>query len=419
MRLLLVPFYFPPAGGGGVQRPLKLAEHLAALGIDVRVLAPDDPKWIHRDPLLETPDGMPVDRAPYYGPRGRLPAHELHGRTGLDLAVRRALLTPRRLLVPDETLPWLATAVPKAIRLVRRERIDVVMTTSPPVSVHLLGALVKRRTGVRWVADVRDSILAKEDRAVERWLVRTKEQLQGRVAPFVARNADAAVAVTETIAGELRQFNPSLPVAVIPNGCDFEDFEGLEYRPTDTFRITHTGSFFGKRDPRPFLEALATSDTAIVAHFVGDFRPRDREWAAGLGLGKRLELTPFLPHHETLALQRDSEALLLLLPELGERGRDIPSGKLYEYLAAARPILAAVPPDGSAAAIVRQTGAGIVVPPDDVSAISEALGTLVARWRAGDLPDVSLSEEQRERFSRTTRARELADFLGGLGESIR
>ena len=94
--------------------------------------------------------------------------------------------------------------------------------------------------------------------------------------------------------------------------------------------------------------------------FVGDFRPADREFVESLGLGDRIELLDYVPRRESLALQRDSDALLLLIPEAGGRGHGVLSGKVFEYLAAERPILAAVPPDGAAAQLIRDTGAGVV-----------------------------------------------------------
>src|ERR671929_3538 len=122
MRVLLVSLYWPPAGGGGVQRPLKFATHLPA------------------------------------------------------------------------------------IRIVREEEIDVVLTTSPPGSVHLVGAAAKRATGVRWVADLRDSLVAHPHRRAEQLAVRAKEQGEHAVARLVARGADAVVAVSDAIAVEARGF---------------------------------------------------------------------------------------------------------------------------------------------------------------------------------------------------------------------
>ena len=416
MKVLLVTRYFPPSGGGGVQRPLKLATHLPALGIETHVLAPDDPKWITRDDDLRPPSQAFVHRARYFGPGARMPSEELHGLRGVDLALRKAGLFSRRLLVPDAHVTWSLTAVPAALRIVREEGIDAVLTTSPPSSVHLIGAAVKARTGTRWVADLRDPMIADPDRAAAGLPGRLKERSQYPVARLVARSADAIVAVAEHIAEEARSFSPAGRVVVIRNGCDFDDFAGLEYRRADRFRITYTGSFFALRDPRPFLEAVAQSgDLDVVARFVGRLRPADREWAESLGLGDRLELHPYVPRRRALELQRDSDALLLLVADAGGRGRGAPSGKIFDYLAAGRPILAAVPPDGAAADLIRETKAGLVVAPDDVGGLREAVADLHGRWRSGELDgEFALSPELRDRLSRRRRAEELAELLWSL-----
>ena len=416
MKVLIVTRYFPPAGGGGVQRPLKLATHLPALGIETHVLAPDDPKWLTRDEDLRPPSQAFVHRARYVGPRARMPADELHALRGLERGLRRAGLFSRRLLVPDAHVTWTLTAVPAAVRIVRDEGIDAILTTSPPTSLHLIGAAVKARTGARWVADLRDPLIADPDRAAAGLPGRLKERSQVPVVRLVARSADATVAIAEYIADEVRAFSPAGPVAVIPNGCDFDDFAGLEYHRTERFRITYTGSFFAQRDPRPFLEAVAKSDPEVVARFVGRLRPADHEWAEGLGLGVRLELLPYVPRRRALELQRDSDALLLLVAEAGGRGRGAPSGKIFDYLAAGRPILAAVPPEGAAADLIRETNAGLVVPPDDVSGLTEAIADLHGRWRAGELDgQFALSPELHDRLSRRRRAQELAELLWSLG----
>jgi glycosyltransferase involved in cell wall biosynthesis len=415
VKLLLVTMYFPPAGGGGVQRPLKFATHLPAHGIETHVLAPDDPKWIHVDAELQLPTQAWIHRARYLGPRSRKHAEDLHGRRGLDRVTRQARSLSRRLLVPDENVGWNLTAIPAAVRIARAEGIDVVLTTSPPNSVHLVGAAVKRTTGARWVADLRDSVAAHPHRRVERTAVRAKEKISDQVARLVARQADAIVAASDAIADEARALHPQGVVAAILNGADFDDFAGLEYRRGDRFRITHTGSFFGKRDPRPFLQALADSGLEdVVARFVGDFRSADRDWAAQLDLGDRLELHPYVPRRRSLALQRDSDALLLLIPEAGGRGRGVLSGKVFEYLAAERPILAAVPPEGAAAELIEETGAGVVAAPDDVAALTSALRALHDAWAGGTLDGTPLSPADRERLGRAARVEELADLLRGL-----
>jgi glycosyltransferase involved in cell wall biosynthesis len=314
--------------------------------------------------------------------------------------------------VPDENVSWNLTAIPTAIRIVKREQIDVVITTSPPSSVHLVGAAVKRATGIPWVADLRDSVVAHPHRDAQRMLVRAKEQGEHAVAKLIARSATAIIGVSEAITDEMRERNPKGPVVTIANGSDFDDFAGLEHTPSDTLRITHAGSFFGKRDPRPFLTALKQSGLDdVTVRFLGDFRSTDREWAEEQQLGDRLELIPYAPRRRSLELQRDSDVLLLLIPDAGGRGKGVLSGKVFEYLAAERPILAVVPPDGAAADLIRQTGAGVVVAPDDVEGMTAALRDLHARWRAGALDGTPLSEEWRDKVSRRTRVEELAQLL--------
>ena len=207
------------------------------------------------------------------------------------------------------------------------------------------------------------------------------------LARLVARRADAVVCASHAIAEEMRALQPrGAGASRSGTAATSRTSPGLPYRRADRFRVTHAGSFFGRRDPRPFLDALARADGECVARFVGDFRSADREYAERLRLGDRLELIPYLPRGEVLALQRDSEALLLLIPEAGGRGRGVLSGKVFEYLAAERPMIAAVPPDGEAAALAaldrsrsrrraRTTSTGW----------ADASAELEDRWRAGEL----------------------------------
>jgi glycosyltransferase involved in cell wall biosynthesis len=414
VKVLLVTLYFPPAGGGGVQRSLKLAQYLPALGIETHVLAPDDPKWVHHDPELRVPTQAWVHRVRYLGLRARKPTEALRAADGLERALVQASITTRRLLVPDASVTWNLTAIPAAIRIVRRHGIDVVVTTSPPGSIHLAGAAVRRTTGARWLADLRDPLVGNPHRRADTAATRARQAANEQVARLVTRRADAISCVSEAIAEEVRALGARGVVRTIANGCDFDDFAGLEYERASRFRITHTGSFFGKRDPRPFLQALHDSGLDVVARFVGDFRSTDRDWAESLGLGDRLELVGYAPRAEALRLQRDSEALLLLVPDANGRGKGVLSGKVFEYLAAGRPILAAVPPDGAAAQLIRETGAGIVVAPDDVAGLRAALESLHERFVDTGLLSIELTGDLRRRLSRQARVEETAELLGEI-----
>jgi len=422
VRALIVSYYFPPAGGGGVQRVLKLCKHLPAFGWDVDVLAPDDPKWVAHDPGLaaEIPAGTVVHRARYRGPSDERPAADvLASAEGLRGVATRAGLYGRQLLVPDPRVVWVPDAARAAVRIVRERSASVVLTTSPPSSAHMIGNVVARRTGVPWIADLRDSWLANPHRRYDRRSVRAKRAVLETMARRTFARVSALTAVTETIADEARALAPAgTPSAVISNGCDFDEFAGLEHTPSDRLRILHAGFFFGVRSPRPFLEALARllADRpelrdVVEARFVGGFRTADRQWAESLGLGAALRIDGFLPHDQALAAMKGADALLLLIPRAGGLGLSVLSGKLFEYLAAERPVLALVPPEGIAADLLRSTGFARIADPDDVGAIREQLEDLVEAWRAGDLGDRPLPADLRERLDRRTRASEMADVF--------
>ena len=220
-----------------MQRPLKLAQYLPALGIETHVLAPDDPKWVHRDPDLRVPTQAWVHRVRYIGPQARKPAEELAATDGIERALLQARVTARRLLVPDASVTWNLTAIPAAIRIVRREGIDVVMTTSPPGSIHFVGAAVKQATGARWLADLRDPLVANQQRRADTAATRARQAANEQLARLVARRADAISCVSDAIAEEVRGLAPRGIVRTIANGCDFDDFAGLEYRPAS--RLPH------------------------------------------------------------------------------------------------------------------------------------------------------------------------------------
>ncbi len=421
VRLLVVAFFFPPAGGGGVQRTLKFCKYLPESGIDVHVLAPDDPKWLVRDEgLLEAiPPETTVHRAPFRGPAAVLRSEAIRERRGLARVAAEARLLPMRLL-PDRASTWAPSAARAALRIVRRERIDVLLTTSPPNSMHAVGAFAGSRAGVPWVADFRDPWLASAFRGERGPHVRAKRAAETRLARAVVRRAAALTCVTQTIADELARFDPAAPArtTVIGNGADLDDFTAFEHRRNERFTLVHAGSFIGSRSLEPVLTAVRELEArrpelrgAIRVRFVGDLREADRARAAALAVPHAWEETGHLTYSEALRAQREADALLLLIPHASGHGPAIVSGKVFEYVAARRPILAVVPPGGAAAALVRGLGGGPVADPADVAGIAAALEGLVDEWRAGGLPDRDYPASELAAISRRERARELAAVL--------
>jgi glycosyltransferase involved in cell wall biosynthesis len=421
-RVLIVSYYFPPAGGSGVHRVLKLCKYLPEFGWDVEVLAPDDPKWVAHDPGLEEeiPAGVEVHRARYVGPdHAQSSADRVATARGRQAVRARAAAAGRRML-PDAAAPWVPFAARTGIRVVRHRRIDAVLTSSPPTSVHIVGNLISRRAGVPWVADFRDSWLANPHRRYERRSVRYKRSLLGQIARRTMSPVAAITAVTDVIREEAVGYTGRpVPSRVISNGCDFDDFAAYEHRGSAKLRLLHAGYFFGVRSPRPLLQAVrslidrrpALRDV-IEVRFVGGFRSSDREWADGLGLGPAIAVEGTLPHGETLREMKEADALVLLIPSAGGIGKTVLSGKVFEYLAAERPILGLVPPDGAAADLLRSAGQEWIADPDDTEAISATVERLVDAWIANRLPDVVIPPDVRASLDRRARAEEMAAVLG-------
>ena len=210
-----------------------------------------------------------------------------------------------------------------------REGIDVVITTSPPSSIHLIGAAAKRATGA---LGGRPTRLARREPAPARGAAaRPRERAVARKSPPRRARGPTRSSPSRRRSSRRRALHREGPVVTIPNGCDFDDFAGLSTALPERFRITHTGSFFGKRDPRPFLQRPRARPTSTWSRLRGRL-PRGRP---RVGRGARAGGSPgahsLRAAAESLELQRDSEALLLLVPEAGGRGRGVLSGKVFEY----------------------------------------------------------------------------------------
>ena len=192
----------------------------------------------------------------------------------------------------------------------------------------------------------------------------------------------------------------------IANGSDFDDFAGLEYHPSRALPDHARRLVLRQARPAAVPDRARARRTASSPASSATSAPPTASGRRA-GIGDRIELIPYAPHRRALELQRDSEALLLLIPEAGGRGKGVLSGKVFEYLAAERPILAVVPPDGAAAELIRDAGAGVVVAPDDIDGIEPSCGELRDRWRAGALDEAPLADEWQRKVSRRARVEEL------------
>lgn len=381
-RILLVAYFYPPLNSIGARRPAALAKWLRRRGHDVTV-------------LTSVQSGSAADDAAQGVVRTRdLLATRLNWR-GESQAVatgqRDAAWDPDpgiwgKLFVPDvQVVSWLPFLVRAARSLDRAHRFDAVLSTAPLEVSHAAGLALRRR-GVAWVADFRDGWRFEAPRAD--WPLAAQRRLDDALERAVVRRADALVTVSEPLSDDLRRRH-GVAVETITNGFDPDDAElaSGERAPVDPAKLTlvHTGGLGTERTLQPLLEALAQlarEDPSVRDRvelvLAGQQTQAERELYAQPAHAPFVRHLGYVPRPQAVALQRAADVLVLVTS--GVRTGEA-TGKLFEYLAAGRPIL--VLGAGSAAGtIVTEAGAGLAIPTHDAEAAEAALRRILA----GEIP---------------------------------
>ena len=440
-RALVVACNFPPDASVGTMRTLRLVRHLHGQGwaVDVVTISPGAyrPGTVSDPALLErVPAGVTVLHATPLRPFERLTAaikrlgRRGNGRPaasatapaqstapprpapGWSVARARRALTALMTL-PDREVSWLAPATWAGWKLARRQRPDVIYSSGPPFSAHLVSLLLSRLTGTPWVADFRDPWARapwREDRfAFER---RAWTMFERRV---VARATSVVFASGTNRNDFAREYGAAAAdrFFFIPNGCEPADFDGLAAatRPAGPFVLLHAGSLYGARNPAGLFRAVAAAiaagaidRSAFRLRFLGRVGLPGVDLAAvarDLGLDGVVEFVSQVPRRTSLQQMMDASGLLIVQPVTTVA---VPA-KLYEYMAAGRPILALAEPGGETAVLVEGTGAGITVRAEDEAAIARGLAALVELARGGFTPVT------REAYDGNVRAAELRAVL--------
>lgn len=376
-RALVITYYWPPTGGSGVQRWVKFARYLPQQGWQPVIYTPENPEMLAVDTTLEgevPPEAEIIKthiREPYAVYRRLIGKKKDARGAGLNPInsqkksfLQKLMLWIRsNFFVPDPRVGWVKPSVKFLQEYLREHPVDVMVTTGPPQSMHLIGLRLHRLTGIPWVADFRDpwtkmhyfKHLELGRRALRKHLRLEREVLDG---------CNAVVAVTPMVQADFRAMT-STPVHLVTNGYDATDFEAVLSKRTDgTFRVVHTGLFASDGDPVKVWEALASrraADPSFAAvlriRLAGKVDPEIVESIRSFGLGDNLDLLGYLPHEESVAELRNADIILLPLRRDPEYRKALP-GKIFECMAAGRPVLGTGQEDGAAAALIAETGTG-------------------------------------------------------------
>jgi glycosyltransferase involved in cell wall biosynthesis len=431
----MISHAFPPAGGVGVQRSAKFAKYLPDFGWQPVVWSAGRIRNLPYDPeqlsdvgpgLIHYPSGAVED------PTENRRLTEALARSGLGdwwcyravpgmkWRLRRVIDTMASHLVPDDRVGWALRSVRPLLKIIRNEQVDVIYSTYSPASNHLLAGWLKQLTGLPWVSDYRDlwidDYCYPSHGPIRRWADRMMQQR-------MLEQADAVIGVNQEQADVLASHVPSQQdkFCAVPNGVDLADFDRIDrhearrrlHGPGDRFVLTFTGQFTSRRVSDALFDGLGRFAESVQQRG-GRFEMRvvggisqemqNRFRASGVPL----VTTGFLPHGQAIEHMVSADALLLLTPT-GHNAATLATGKVYEYLAAGRPILLVGPGDSVVRQLLDRFGMGFCAIPES-DQVLDTLETLWKAWKDDALPDRFRPEELRP-FTRKQLAGQLARIL--------
>ncbi|MCL1973859.1 MAG: glycosyltransferase family 4 protein [Bacteroidetes bacterium] len=376
-RVLIITYYWPPSGGSGVQRWLKMAKYLPEFGWEPIIYTPENPELMAKDEALlqEIAPNLQVWKRPIFEPyscykwltgkrRLSLQPGFIRDQTGkTTLKERAALFIRSNFFFPDPRCFWRRPSVRYLTKRLKKEAVDWIITTGPPQSMHLIGKDLHKKTGIPWLADFRDPWTGiyyfKHLKMIAPTLRRHK-----RAEEEVVREANVVTVVSPQMKQEFLPLNPKR-IEVIPNGYDQDDFVVEPVTEAGKFVICHTGLFTRDANPDQLWRALASmmaesSDFAQVLRIVlvGQTDGAVKQSIEESGLGAHTRFVPYVTHSEAVAYQKGANVLLLPLKKEPE-SKGIITGKIFEYMAAGKPILGIGPIDGDVADILQECRAGI------------------------------------------------------------
>lgn len=400
-RVLIISYYWPPTGGSGVQRWVKFCKYLPSKGWQPVVYTPENPEAIVTDESLlsEIPSEVEVLKTHIIEPyniyrkltgakKGGQEINMINSK-GLSLKKRISLFIRGNFFIPDPRAGWVRPSVRYLKKYLREHPVDVIVTTGPPHSMHIIGRNLHRATGIPWVADFRDP-WTRMYYFKHLGLSRFAEKLHLRLEKSVLDEASCVVAVTPAVQRDFRSMGKAR-VEMITNGFDTPDFEQvLEPRSFDFFTITHTGLFAQDGNPEALWKVLSAKCGSDPA-FAKALRIRlagkvDAAVVASIkaeGLESNLELLGYLPHANTVLEQRSADVLILPLRDDPEYAKAYP-GKIFEYIAARRPVLGIGQSDGMSAALLSSTSSGKMCDWTDSESMSAFIDEAWERFKAGN-----------------------------------
>ena len=409
MKVLVLTYYWPPAGGSGVQRWLKFVKYFRDFGIEPVVYTVENPSYALEDKNLENeiPRGIEILRQPIWEPNNLLgkkkgtSAGFLNSNPSLIGKITHYIRA--NYFIPDARKYWIKPSVKFLSNYLKEHKIDVIISTGPPHSMHMIGMELKKKHAIKWISDFRDPWT---DIDYFHQLPLTKRAIRKhtRLEKEVLRNSDSVIVVANTMKENYKSFAEK--IHVVTNGYDAEN-QYSEQILDENFSITHIGMMNDDRNPKTFWkvvsEIVGENDEFkkdVEIKLIGKVSDACISEIEKRDLTDNLNRIDYLPHSEVLHHQRSSQVLLLAINDVPS-AKGIITGKIFEYLNAHRPILAIGPTDGDLSEILNNTNAGIVVDFNDEASLRSSILEFYRLYKEKSLIVNSMNIEQYQRKSLT------------------
>ena len=423
-KVLIITYYWPPAGGPGVQRWLKFVKYLPEFGIQTIVYIPENPTYPIVDSALEKEVSEstvilkhsifePYQLASFFSKNKtkKISSGIIPNQKKQSLLDKVFLWIRGNLFIPDARVFWVKPSVSFLEKYIVENNIDTIITSGPPHSLHLIGLELKHKLNVKWFADFRDpwtTIGYHKSLRLSNYAAKKHKKLERQV----LNAADTIIVTSNTTKTEFQAITQR-PIEVITNGYDTENVvkQALETK----FSLAHIGSFLSDRNPQLLWESLVELISEIPdfgSHLeiklIGAVSQEVLETIAQFGLNPYLNNLGYVSHSEAIAHQRKSQVLLLI--EINsEDTKSIIPGKLFEYMVSGRPIVAIGPNGSDFAEIITNTNTGVFFDYSEKMKLKSVLLGFYNQFLDGKLQSNALGLQQYSRKSLTEKLVEILD----------
>ena len=421
-RALIITYYWPPAGGPGVQRWLKFVTYFKEFGIEPVVFIPDNPHYPLQDKSIvsEIPEGIEIIRFPIKEPYAfaKMFSKKKTNQVSSGIITNKNQSVLEKLLlwvrgnffIPDARIGWVKPSVGFLKEYLANNDMDIVISSGPPHSLHLIAMALKKELGIKWVADFRDPWTTIHYHQS----LRLNKRAQKKHLKFesqVLNNADLVVVTSSNSKKEFQKIT-NKPIEVISNGYDV--LEKIEANLDAQFSIAHIGSLLTNRNPEILWEVLSALkdenkafSKALLVKLVGAVSEDVLKSIAAFGLTANYKALGYVSHQEAIQIQHNSQVLLLVEMDSPETKSIIP-GKLFEYVAANRPILALGPDGSDVEGILKETNSGVYFNYTDKEKLKKQLQLYYEAYLNANL---NVNSQNTEKYSRRELTKSLSSLL--------